>query len=123
MDFVIKKIDETSENYKFTYTATDLFINELSKSGYNLEFDMELENNQKNIQELAEDILRGTDWTVGADSELLQQTVTEALYKIALTRPIKVYDIFSDEEVMSISEGKVIYAFYSSVVNKTYDCF
>jgi hypothetical protein len=39
LDFVIKKIDETSENGKFTYTATDLFINELSKTGYKLEFD------------------------------------------------------------------------------------
>jgi hypothetical protein len=37
------------ENYKFKYTATDLFINELSKTGYNLEFDTERENNQGTV--------------------------------------------------------------------------
>jgi hypothetical protein len=65
LDFVIKKIDESSENYKFTYTATDLFINELSKTGYNLEFDMELENNQGTVREMADKILERTDWSVG----------------------------------------------------------
>jgi hypothetical protein len=71
LDFVIKKIDESSENYKFTYTAIDLFINELSKTGYNLEFDLELENNQGTINELAESVLDGTDWAVGANTELI----------------------------------------------------
>jgi hypothetical protein len=71
LDFIIKKIDESSKNYKFTYTATDLFINELSKTGYNLEFDTELENNQGTIYELSEKVLAGTDWSVGEDSEII----------------------------------------------------
>jgi len=45
LDFLIKDISENSSDYSFTYTATDLFINELSKSGFNLEFSTELENN------------------------------------------------------------------------------
>jgi hypothetical protein len=45
LDFLIKNIEESSENYQINYTATDLFLNELSKSGFNLVFDSELENN------------------------------------------------------------------------------
>jgi hypothetical protein len=71
LDFIIKKIDESSENYKFKYTATDLFINELSKTGYNLEFDTERENNQGTVQELASRILESSEWSVGDDSEII----------------------------------------------------
>jgi hypothetical protein len=71
LDFIIKKIDESSENYKFTYTATDLFINELSKTGYNLVFDTEAENNLGTIDDLCGEVLKGTDWVIGADSEII----------------------------------------------------
>lgn len=123
LDFVIKKIDESSENYKFTYTATDLFVNELSKSGYNLEFDLELENNQDTVQGLAEKILDGTDWSVGANTELLQQTVTEPLYRIQLTKDIEAIDIFDETKKIKVKAGEVIYSFYSTIVNQQYDYF
>lgn len=116
LDFVIKKIDESSENYKFTYTATDLFINELSKTGYKLEFDQELENNQGTIQELAGRILETTDWMVGENSELIQQLKDEPLYAIKLTDSLTAYDIFTNEE-KNIPQDKTIYAFYSSIVD------
>jgi hypothetical protein len=48
-DLVIKNIQENSDTKTYTYTAKDLFVNELSKSGFNLEFNMELENNMGNI--------------------------------------------------------------------------
>jgi hypothetical protein len=35
-DFVIKDVKENSSTKAFTYTCKDLFINELSKSGFNL---------------------------------------------------------------------------------------
>ena len=53
-DLVIKNIQENSESKTYSYTAKDLFINELSKSGFNLQFDQELENNMGNIETLAE---------------------------------------------------------------------
>ena len=61
-DLVIKNIQENSENKTFTYTAKDQFVNELSKSGFNLQFDQELENNMGNIETLAEKILEESDW-------------------------------------------------------------
>jgi hypothetical protein len=35
-DFVIKGVQENSENHTFSYTAKSLFVNELSKSGFNI---------------------------------------------------------------------------------------
>jgi hypothetical protein len=61
-DFVIKNVQENSETKTYTYTAKDLFVNELSKSGFNLVLDAELENNMGTIQELAEVVLDESDW-------------------------------------------------------------
>jgi len=44
-DFVIKNRTEDSGGKSVTFTCEDLFVNELSKTGFNLEFDTELENN------------------------------------------------------------------------------
>jgi hypothetical protein len=48
-DFVIKNVQENSESKVFDYTAKDLFINELSKSGFSIQLDTKLENNQGTI--------------------------------------------------------------------------
>ena len=41
-DLIIKKIQEISSDNSATYTCQDLFIHELSKNGYDLNFDTEL---------------------------------------------------------------------------------
>ena len=52
-DLIIKEVQENSEKKIFTYTAKDQYINELSKTGYELTFDVvnsdigQLSNNQK----------------------------------------------------------------------------
>jgi hypothetical protein len=63
-DFVIKRIDENSENNTFSYTAKNLFINELSKTGFSIELDTELENNQGTVVDIAKTILEESDWQV-----------------------------------------------------------
>ena len=50
LDFIIKNVEENSETFLYTYTATDLFINELSKTGLNLIFDANLNNNYGSAQ-------------------------------------------------------------------------
>ncbi len=84
-EFVIKNIQENSNGKSITYTCKDLYINELSKTGFNLEFDNELENNQGTVKELGEKILEGTDWKVG-DSDIIQQTLEEPLYAVSVTQ-------------------------------------
>jgi hypothetical protein len=121
-DFVIKTVSENSETYKFTYTAEDLFINELSKTGTSLTFDEKLGNNQGTVQELAERILEGTDWIVGENTETIKQTKEEPLYEIILNRDITAFRE-SDGEESIIPSGEKIYAFYSCVINNTKDYF
>lgn len=82
-DFVIKSIQEDSNNKSITYTCKDLFINELSKTGFNLIFDNELENNQGTAQELGKKVLEGTDWEVANEGQdTIQQTIEEPLYEL-----------------------------------------
>lgn len=86
-EFVIKNIQEDSNGKSIAYTCKDLYINELSKTGFNLEFDNELENNQGTVKELGEKILEGTDWKVG-DSDIIQQTLEEPLYAVTVTQAV-----------------------------------
>ena len=111
-DFVIKNIQEDSNGKSISYTCEDLYINELSKTGFNLEFDQKLNNNQGTAQELAEKVLEGTDWVVDKDnSDHILQTIEEPLYKATLSKPLKVKDKNSVEK--TIAQGNVIYLFYS----------
>ena len=62
-DFIIKEINEKREkNITYSYTCQYLPINELSKTGQNLVFSLELSNNVGSIDELTEAVLEGTDW-------------------------------------------------------------
>ena len=72
-DFVIKNVNEASDKNSFSYTCKNLFINELSKTGFSIELDTELENNQGNIVDLAKTILEESDWQVDEDNcDLIQ---------------------------------------------------
>lgn len=120
-DLVIKNIQENSENHTFTYTAKDSFINELSKTGFELELDSKLENNQGTIVELGEYILEGTDWRVDLNSsEVVVQKNEEALYQIVLNRSITAYDINDNDKKKSVTipKGATIYAFYSTIAGE-----
>ncbi len=123
LDFIIKNISEDSSSHLFTYTATDLFINELSKTGFNLQFDPELENNQGTVNELGEKILAGTDWQIGEDSEIIQQFQEEALYKIVLNKSIIAINVLNPDETKTIPKGAVIYTFYSCITNQEEEFF
>ena len=85
-DLVIKDISEDSDSNTVTYTCEDLFINELGKSGFELNFSDEANNNQGTIYELATAILDGTDWRLDEENtDHLLQTQEEALYEVKIT--------------------------------------
>lgn len=90
-DLIIKNCREESSGKSIVYTCTDLFLNELAKTGYNLEFDNELENNQGNISELAQVVLDGTDWKLG-DCDLIQQTKDEPVYVLRTVNSFAAYN-------------------------------
>lgn len=116
-DFVIKGVQEDSNGKTITYTCEDLYINELSKTGFSLEFDQKLNNNQGTVQELAKKVLEGTDWVVDTDnSDHILQTIEEPLYRATLTQNLDAKD--KNGTIKTILGGSVIYLFYSVVQEK-----
>lgn len=124
-DFVIKQIQEDSHKYTFTYTCQDLYISELSKNGYHLTFDVELENNMGTVKELSEVILDGTDWSVG-ESDFLEQRNEESLYTYEVEETLTAtilkdheYKLESWEEgqTVEIPQGSIIYICYSTYID------
>ena len=86
-DFLIKNVNENSEEHLYTYTANDYFINELSKIGYDVVLNTELENSTGTITDLAETILKNTDWEVDFEnSDNIKQFNKEALYKLKILK-------------------------------------
>lgn len=84
-DLVVKDISEDSDSNTVTYTCEDLFINELGKSGFELNFSDEANNNQGTIYELATAVLDGTDWQLDEENtDHLLQTQEEALYEATI---------------------------------------
>ena len=82
-DFLIKNVNENSEEHLYTYTANDYFINELSKTGYDVVLSTELENSTGTVTDLAETVLKDTDWKVDFEnSDNIKQFNKEALYKL-----------------------------------------
>lgn len=63
-DLFIKDAQEDSSEKSITYTCKDAFINELSKNGFNIVLDQELQNNQGTALQLATRVVDKTDWKV-----------------------------------------------------------
>lgn len=126
-DFVIKGIQEDSNGKTITYTCEDLYINELSKTGFSLEFDQKLNNNQGTAQELAKKVLKGTDWVVDTGgSDHILQTIEEPLYKALLKKNITVKNEKNKDVTIELEKDPQtgtlidvpIYLFYSVVQEK-----
>ena len=111
-DFVIKNCREDSNGKSITYTCTDVFINELSKNGFNLTFDTELENNSGTVLELGEAVLEGTDWTLDTtNSDTIQQKKEEPVYEVDTLKAWSLTDQ-TIQQTGSIPASKKILVFY-----------
>ena len=127
-DFIIKSHSESSNEYEWTYTCNEAFILELSKNGYNVEFDQELNNNQGTAVELAQKTLENTDWEVDEEKcDVGPQEIEEAIYhgKLKNKDGIEIIKVLNEGEKSddSIPEtlpegGLDIYVFYGYIANK-----
>lgn len=115
-EFVIKQSQENSDNNTFTYTCKDLYINELGKTGYEVELDTELLNNMGTVTQLATSILEGTDWKVG-ESDLLIQYNKEMLYYCDSHPQFNAISMTTNNTI-TVPENAAIYVFYSCKANK-----
>lgn len=118
-DFVIKKCQEDTFKKSVTYTCTDLFINELSKQGYSLEFSTELQNNTGTAAELATSVLKGSTWQYDMRSSTpIVQKTEGPVYEIVTTKnfsAIKQNPL--GDTTINIPAGKTILIFYDSIVS------
>ena len=119
-EFVIKDHTESTEESTWTYTCTDAFVLELSKNGYNLTFDAELNNNQGTASELAEKVLENTDWQLGDSGDVFKQLIAEPIYEATLlqTDNITIINVDTGEEETFLNQELNIYVFYSYVKNQ-----
>jgi hypothetical protein len=114
-DLIIKNISENSDKKVITYTCQDMFITELSKTGFDIELNSELENNTGTVIDLATTIMDGTDWQIGEDPKLKQYKI-ENLYKIEVDASLAYTELLSNEK--RIEEVEKIYAFYNDIENE-----
>ena len=81
-DLLVKQIKEDQVGHVFNYTCEDSYITELSRTGFELEFNTELENNIGTAKELIEKTLENTDWTFDKDgSDKILQETEEPVYE------------------------------------------
>lgn len=114
-NLVVKNIQEDSSGKSITYTCKDQFINELSKTGFNLEFSNDLKNNQGTAYKLGQDVLEDSGWEM-APSDTIQQTTEEALYTATTTRTIGAINENTGSST-SISSGETVLIYYSCIAN------
>lgn len=108
-DLIIKNCQEDSVNKCIVYTCTDVYINELSKTGFDIELDAQLENNTGTVTELAQIVLNNTDWTVDVDgSDLLQQMREEAVYETIALSSFMAHNDEDDEDIAVPAGAKVL---------------
>lgn len=112
-DFIIKNCQESSDGKHCVYTCRDSYISELSKTGFNIEFDTELGNNQGTAKELAEKTLEDTDWIV-LNGDVIQQETEEPGYYIT-TRSSFGVENETDGGALTVPSDAKIFVFYSYI--------
>ena len=105
-DFIIKAVDENSGDKSITYTCKDLYINELSKTGFDLEFSEELNNNSGTVQELGAKVVEGTEWEVIGD-DVIKQKIEEPVFEVTANGNIPL------KEGETVQDGHKFLLFYS----------
>ena len=131
-DFLVKSVNITSTNYLYKYELVDAFVNELSKNGFNVILDTQLENNLDTVKGLAEKVLAGTDWNVDSDTFIeeieealvyvninIEQLTNATVYKVQKAIDNQTgKEVLNEEPVTNLSGSLKALAFYSCCKNK-----
>lgn len=115
-DFIIKEVDESNEEYEWSYTAQDAFVMELSKNGYGVVLNADLNNNQGTALDLALKTLEDTNWEA-INIDVAPPSVNEPLYTGIVQTSFTAKEMESNEDV-TIKSGQDILVFYSYIINK-----
>lgn len=117
-DLVIKKCQEDTAKKSITYTCTDLFINELSKQGYSLEFDTELQNNIGTAEELATSVLEGSTWMYDKEKSIpIIQRTEGPVYEVITHKTVHALKQSpGNDTFVNIPANAKVLIFYDSIV-------
>lgn len=126
--FLIKDIKVDSEKKTYSITAEESYITELSKNGFNLEMNYELNNNLGTATELGKIVFKESDWKISDDSEKFIQTIDEALVELTINTTLIARKIIDRTDLKAdltdvkaeIPAGSKIYGFYSSCTTQPY---
>lgn len=123
-DMLIKDMAEDSSGKSVIYTCQDLFITELSKNGYNLEFTSDLQNNNGTAAELTEKVLNGSGWQFDKEhSTTIIQKTEEPVYEVAILQSFyAIKQLHEGDTTVDIQPPGKILVFYSSIIGKKGNC-
>ena len=89
-DLLVKQIKEDQAQRIFTYTCEDSYITELSRTGFELEFATELENNIDTAPNLIKATIENTEWRFDDEqSDKIYQLTEEPVYETKLLNAIE----------------------------------
>lgn len=112
-DFLIKEIKEDSIAHTFTYTCEDQYLTELSRTGFSLEFNSQLQNNIGTPEELISKVIENTDWQFDSEnSDTIYQLTEESVYVVNTVTQFSAKKDPSRERI-TIPAGSQILVFYS----------
>lgn len=119
-DLLIKQIKEDQVQHMFSYTCEDAYITELSRTGFELTFATELENNIGTAKELVEKVIENTDWRFDEEgSDLIYQETEEPVYETMTILRDTVSGAAARENpndnIIQIGKDKPLLVFYSCV--------
>ncbi len=120
--FTIKAIKKDSKNCVLNFTCEDSFIDELSKNGYDIEFDQSLNNNYGTATELAAKALADSDWTIDGYGDKFYEMTEETLVRAIVSQEFSAYKInngIPNTEATTINVGTNVLLFYSSCNSDT----
>lgn len=121
--FIIKNIEESrsKREVSYSYTCQDLFINELSKIGWEKNFSDEVGNNYGTLKELANRVLEGTTWNYDESESKVGDEFTEDLVVDLSTLNInltnKVITPLNSGSKTTIAATDKVYLFYTEFLN------
>ena len=135
-DLLIKNVKVDSTKYSYDITATDQYINELSKNGFNMTFDAEMRNNVGTVQTLAARTLADTDWEVidrtesagvETESEFIADRAKETLVTLVVgsndITAVQLIETSGKEPQQQVNQtipsGSTIYGFYPCCKEKS----
>jgi hypothetical protein len=83
-DFVIKNVSESSSGHMCSYQLEDALVQELSKNGYGVTLDADLQNNLGNIEKLATFVMGDSNLGWSVEAEKIVEKVEEELIYVRL---------------------------------------